>query len=228
MNRLHFYTDTIHAPQIKYFFKTVFIPCTEDWGDIGTNQGYIPFDQSESEFFDRKLDFFIPFHNNPILDCSPNNLPLEADRSDWYLKLILDCSFHLINGFINRILNCLITWTAHQKSQGNLDRENRSTFGFYVPAGQQSDPSFDWRIQIQIGQTECTPSLIQNLKKNMRYLRCVHVECGTLCWNFAKKAVSYCSNVLHPQSNLPVAIMTHTSLWWFSTSLIIFHCILIK
>ena len=149
-----------------------------------------------------KIRFVIPFHHNPILDCNPNNLPLEADRSDWYLKLVLDCSFHLINGFIDRTLNCLITWTADQKSQGNLDRENRSAFGLYVPAGQQSDPSFDWRIQIQIGQTECTPSLIQNLKKNMRYLRCVHVECGTLCWNFAKKAVSYCSNVLHPQSNL--------------------------
>ena len=115
--------------KLKKKFKTVFKPCTEDWGDIGTNQGYIPFDQSESEFFDRKLDFFIPFHHNPILDCSPNNLPLEADRSDWYLKLVLDCSFHLINGFIDRILNCLITWTADQKSQGNLDRENRSAFG---------------------------------------------------------------------------------------------------
>ena len=37
--------------------------------------------------------------------------------------------------------------------------ENRSTFGFYVPTGQQSNPIFDWRIQIQIGQKECSLKL---------------------------------------------------------------------
>ena len=75
-------------------------------------------------------------------------------------KLVLDCSFHLINQFIDRILDCLITWTADQKSRGNLDWGTSmwSTFRFYVPAGQQSDPIFNWRIQIQIGQKECTPN----------------------------------------------------------------------
>ena len=68
-----------------------------------------------------KIRFFNPFHRNPILDCNPNDPPPEADRSDWYLKLVLDCSFHLINRFIDRILDCLITWTTDQKSQGNLD-----------------------------------------------------------------------------------------------------------
>ena len=40
---------------------------------------------------------FISFHCNPILDCNPNNSPPEEDRSDWYLKLVLDCSFYLVN-----------------------------------------------------------------------------------------------------------------------------------
>ena len=51
--------------------------------------------------------FFIPFHCNLILDCNP--------------KLVLDCLFHLINRFIDPILDCLTTWTADQKSPGNLD-----------------------------------------------------------------------------------------------------------
>ena len=69
-----------------------------------------------------KIRFFIPFHHNPIFDCNPNDPPPEADHSDWYLKLFLECySFHLINWFINHIIDCLITWTTDQKSQGNLD-----------------------------------------------------------------------------------------------------------
>ena len=68
-----------------------------------------------------KMRFFIPFHCNPILDCNPNNPPSEADHSDWYLKLVLDCSFHLINWFVDRVLDCLITWIGDQKSLGNLD-----------------------------------------------------------------------------------------------------------
>ena len=78
--------------------------------------GCIPFDQSRS-----KIIFFIPFHRNPILDYNLNDPPPEADWSYWYLKLVWDCSFHLINRFIDRILDCVITWTAHQKSHGNLD-----------------------------------------------------------------------------------------------------------
>ena len=71
--------------------------------------GCIPFDQSKSGFFDRKLDFFIPFHRNTISDCNLNDPPAQADWSYWYLKMVLDCSLHLINRFIDRILDCLIT-----------------------------------------------------------------------------------------------------------------------
>ena len=61
-------------------------------------------------------------HCNPILDiCNLKALPPEADHSNWYLKLVLDCLFHLINQFIDHILDCLITWTTDQKSQGNFD-----------------------------------------------------------------------------------------------------------
>ena len=56
-----------------------------------------------------KIRCFIPFHCNLILDCNPSP------------KLVLDCSFHLINQFIDPILDCLTTWTADQKSPGNLD-----------------------------------------------------------------------------------------------------------
>ena len=66
--------------------------------------GCIPFDQSRS-----KIIFFIPFHRNPILDYNLNDPPPEADWSYWYLKLVWDCSFHLINRFIDRILDCVIT-----------------------------------------------------------------------------------------------------------------------
>ena len=64
--------------------------------------------------------------------------------------------FHLINQFINCILDCLITWTADQKSQGNL-----SPGDFRVKTDLLLDRMlqlisnltqiFDWRIQIQIG-----------------------------------------------------------------------------
>ena len=101
-----------------------------------------------------KIRFFNPFHRNPILDCNPNDPPPEADRSDWYLKLVLDCSFHLINRFIDRILDCLITWTADQKSQGNLDPGTSvwKQIRFRIFCSRWSAI---WS-NFQIGQKECT------------------------------------------------------------------------
>ena len=98
-----------------------------------------------------KIRFFIPFHCNLILDCNPNNPPPEADNSDWYLKTgFVLFLFHLINRFIDFIL---IVWlhepltkSLKGTSTQGLPCENRSAFGFYVPAGQQSDPIFHWRI----------------------------------------------------------------------------------
>ena len=84
-----------------------------------------------------KIRFFIPFSHNPILDCNSNNPPPEADHSDWYLNLVLDCHAMVVWLYIYCCLKVTST----------------------LPAGQQSNPIFDWRIQIQIVQTaeKCNP-----------------------------------------------------------------------
>ena len=79
--------------------------------------GCVPFDYSSIE---NKIFHSISPQSDLSLQIRTIH-PQRQDRSDWYLKLVLDCSFHLINRFIDRILDCLITWTADQKSQGNLD-----------------------------------------------------------------------------------------------------------
>ena len=81
----------------------------------------------QSEFIDRKLDFF-------------NSISPQYD-----LRL---------QSWLHEPLSKCLKVTS---SQGR-PCENRSAFGFYVPAGQQSNPIFDWRIQSQIGQKECTYS----------------------------------------------------------------------
>ena len=65
-----------------------------------------------------KIRFFIPFHCNLILDCNPNDPPqrqiIQIGILNWFWIV---CSIWSIDC----ILDCLITWTADQKSQGNLD-----------------------------------------------------------------------------------------------------------
>ena len=80
----------------KNSLKLQFAPITEN--KVFQDQSCIPFDQSG--FFDRKLD--ISFH--------------FTERSTPRGR-----SFRLFAPLIDQILDCLITWTADQKSQGNLD-----------------------------------------------------------------------------------------------------------
>ena len=66
----------------------------------------------------------------------------------------IDLSIALLIVWLHEPLSKILKVTSTQ----GLPCENRSTFRFYVPAGQQSDPIFDWRIQIQIDQKEWTPN----------------------------------------------------------------------
>ena len=103
---------------------------------------------------------------------------------------------------------------------------NRSAFRFYVPAGQQSDPIFDWRIQIQISQKECTlnplnrtSDLIYQLErtKGLRrlaiVLNCFQVLSMIYCWTTNRSL-----SLFQGFHNIPqgLSINTHLRLSSFS------------
>ena len=102
-----------------------------------------------------KIRFFIPFHRNPI--HRGKNVQIGILNWFWIVRSIW--SIYVSIAFLIVCLHEPLTKSLKVTSTLGLPCENRSAFRLYVLAGQQSDPIFDWRIQIQTGQKECTQCL---------------------------------------------------------------------